>query len=146
MGDAERAETLRKILSGGGPLRAALIELADWIEDVRRPHLLLHPGVPASRVWANDPAFDISILSEAYAANRIPRPWLCYDERCVRTALEMSNYEKGSVSWLERGPRHRALNDARHEARKLYYSGALGEVSAVIKRLYQRGVIKGEVR
>jgi hypothetical protein len=98
------------------------------------------------RVWANGPQFDLVILQSAFDRYGIKRPWVCWQERCVRTALEMAGYEKGSISWIERGPRHRALNDARHEARKLFYSGALGEVSAIIRRLYQhRGNFKVEV-
>ena len=93
------------------------------------------------RIWANGPSFDIAILQAAYDRYGVGRPWICCQERCVRTALEQAAYERGSVSWLERGPRHRALNDARHEARKLFYSGALGITSQVIRRLRQRGVI-----
>lgn len=96
------------------------------------------------RVWANGPAFDVSILCAAFDRYGVERPWICWQERCVRTALEQAGYERGSVPWIERGPRHRALNDARHEARKLFASGALGEVSTIIKRLHQRGVFKVE--
>lgn len=95
------------------------------------------------RVWANGPSFDISILQACLDRYGIGIPWVYWQERCVRTALEMACYERDSVTWIERGPRHRALNDARHEARKLFYSGALGEVSAIMRRLKQRGTLKG---
>lgn len=110
-----------------------LREFADWLEFQMRGH------TPETvRVWANGPSFDIAILQAAYSRYGLERPWICWQERCVRTALEMANYERGSLGWIERGPRHRALNDARHEARKLFYSGALGEVSAIMLRLRQR--------
>ena len=117
----------------------ALLKFAQWMRDVTDGH-----DPETVRVWANGPSFDIAILTNTLERYGIKRPWICWQERCVRTALEQAGYEKGSVGWIERGPRHRALNDARHEARKLYYSGALGEVSAIIKRLHQRGVLKGE--
>lgn len=143
MGDEERKDTLRKILGAGIPLRDALIDLTVWsVKTKRDPDGI---GTLPARIWANGPSFDIAILAEAYVVTGLPRPWLCYDERCVRTALEMANYEKGSVSWIERGPRHRALNDARHEARKLYLSGALGEVSMIARRMRQRGTVKGNL-
>ena len=98
------------------------------------------------RIWANGPSFDIAILQAAYDRYGVERPWICWQERCVRTALEQAAYERGSVSWMEDGPRHRALNDARHEARKLFYSGALGTTSQVMRRLRQRGTVSaGEV-
>lgn len=130
--DEERIETLRRIMANGSiPLRCALRQFADWFRDhaADREH---------TRIWANGPSFDIAILDRAYADAGIPHPWICRQERCVRTALELAGYEKGSVAWEEAGPRHRALNDARHEARKLWRSGALGTVSEVAKRLRQR--------
>lgn len=127
----DRTEILRKIMRGGVRLREALYELSIWIEAVTL-------GDEGIRVWANGPAFDISILRHWFDHLGINLPWLCYSERCARTALEMANYERGSIGWIERGPRHRALNDARHEARKLYFSGALGEVSSIMLRLRQR--------
>lgn len=96
------------------------------------------------RIWANGPSFDIAILQAAYDRYGVDRPWTCWQERCVRTALELANYERGSVPWVERGPRHRALNDARHEARKLYFAGALGEVSSIMRRLRQRYDVKAQ--
>lgn len=137
--DNGRRDTLMKIMSRSVCIHehAPLYEFCDW---------MIQKNVEADgniRVWSNGPQFDLVILQSAFDRYGIKRPWVCWQERCVRTALEMAGYEKGSVGWIERGPRHRALNDARHEARKLYYSGALGEVSAIIKRLHQRGTVKG---
>lgn len=115
-----------------------LLKFTRWMHDVTDGH-----DPESVRVWSNGPSFDIAILTNTLERYGITRPWICWQERCARTALEQACYEKGGVSWIERGPRHRALNDARHEARKLYYSGALGAVSAIIKRLHQRGTVKG---
>ena len=136
--DAGRDATLRRILTRRYSPSAdidALIALAEWCAAVR--------DFDAARVWGNGPTFDLAILAHAYEREHIPLPWHWYEERCVRTALELAGCERGSVSWIERGPRHRALNDARHEARKLYLSGALGEVSMIARRMRQRGTVKG---
>ncbi len=114
-----------------------LCEFAAWFSEVTSKH-----DPKEVRIWANGPSFDIAILQSAYDRYEVQRPWICWQERCVRTALEMANYERGIIGWIERGPRHRALNDARHEARKLYFSGALGEVSSIMLRLRQRYDIK----
>lgn len=143
LGDPGRRETLRALLSGayGGSNEPAdaLGAFRSWMIRVTAGHDMTD-GV---RIWANGPSFDTAILRAEFFCYDIELPWLCYAERCVRTALEMAGYVNGSTLWIERGPRHRALNDARHEARKLYYSGALGEVPAIIKRLHQRGTLKG---
>lgn len=131
--DAEKRETLRRIMAGGVGLRIALFQFGEWYTSV---------GVREERrIWANGPSFDIAILDRAYADARIPRPWICWQERCVRTALELAGYERGSVPWEDTGPRHRALCDARHEARKLWRSGALGETSAIARRLRKRAKV-----
>lgn len=137
----EHPDTYTAIVRRGDGLyenRSAALDLkafCDWFEDVTR-------DATAVRVWGNGPSFDLSILRAGIELYGFKQPWHHTWERDVRTALEQAGYERGSTSWIERGPRHRALNDARHEARKLYYSGALGEVSAIIKRLRQRGVVK----
>jgi hypothetical protein len=118
-----RAAVLAAILGGGIPLRSALSDFADWMSGFVR-------GDVRPRLWANGPSFDAALLSEAYRMCDLPRPWSYRDERCVRTALDIAGYQRGSVAWEEDGPRHRALPDARHEARKLWRSGAFGEVSA----------------
>ena len=138
LGDPRRAETFEALLSGFGTTpgaRDALYEFHIWFESVTL-------GEEGVRLWANGPAFDITILRSAFDHHGMPLPWVCHSERCVRTGLEMANYERGSIGWVERGPRHRALNDARHEARKLFYTGALGEVSAIMLRLRQRYDVK----
>ena len=131
----ERAETLMKILSPSCCVQdnCALYEFCDWLKGQVA-------GIDPEniRVWANGPAFDISILCWAFDYYGIARPWICWQERCVRTALELAGYVKGSVPWEETGPRHRALCDARHEARKLWRSGALGEVAMIARRLRER--------
>lgn len=142
LADPERAKTLAKIMSGEFYARTedeALTAFGVWFAKFAS-------DPKSSRIWANGPSFDIAILDESYRDNGIARPWICWQERCVRTALEMAGYVRGSVAWEEPGPRHRALNDARHEARKLWRSGALGTVSEVAKRLRQRGTVGEKVR
>ena len=141
-GDAERRETLAAIMDEGVfCLRETLEFFGAWL------------GNPSDdiRIWANGPSFDIAILEHAYRECGIPRPWKCTQERCVRTALDLGGYVRGSIQWEEDGPRHRALLDARHEARKLLSVGAIGaggfiarrEREQIIAGLVSRGTISG---
>ena len=138
MADDGRKATLRKIM-GPSSLEqphCALFEFCDWFTGQ------VNGCDPETvRVWANGPSFDISILCRAFDHYGIRRPWICWQERCVRTALEQAGYVRGSVPWDETGPRHRALNDARHEAKKLWRSGALGETAMLARRLRERGTV-----
>ena len=139
--DPERAGVLAAIMDPAdetadppADMPTALALLREW--------MLRHmPDPKRARVWGNGPSFDIAILDQAFRDNGIGRPWICWQERCVRTALDLAGYERGSIKWTEPGPRHRALPDARHEARKLWLSGALGEASAIALRLRQLGTI-----
>lgn len=120
-GDPARREVLRAILApGAAPVHVGLWQFAEWMG-----FQVLGHTPETVRVWANGPSFDIAILSHACLSHHVPRPWIYWQERCVRTALEQRGYVRGSLEWAENGPRHRALNDARHEARKLLACGAL---------------------
>jgi hypothetical protein len=127
---ADRAETFRRITFGGVNRNWGLQTFCAWFR-----HQVEEHEPENVRVWANGPSFDISILCGAFDLYGITRPWFCWQERCVRTALELCSYEKGGLPWSENGPRHRALNDARHEAKKLWHCGALGTTSMVTRRL-----------
>jgi len=137
--DDERKKTLRRIMTRVCPKNNPFQEFCEWFERVTADAFTV-------RVWGNGPTFDLAILSHGMEQRGVTVPWHHTQERCVRTALEQAAHERGSVSWIERGPRHRALNDARHEARELFSAGALGEVSAIMRRLRERGVAKGEAR
>jgi hypothetical protein len=142
LGDRERRLILLQLIGRrddakpGLPEWTAMRRYADWHNGLTCGH-----RPEDVRVWANGPAFDIAILQEALERRGLERPWVCWQERCVRTALECAGHVRGSVPWTEAGPRHRALCDARHEAKKLWLSGALGEASAAIRRLRQRGTV-----
>ena len=121
MKDPERAGVLAAIMGPGGGLE----HIGDALHGFRA-WMMGHMLYPARvRVWANGPSFDIAIVDQAFRDNGIERPWICWQVRCVRTALDLAGHQRGSIPWTEPGPRHRALPDARHEARKLLSVGAI---------------------
>lgn len=66
-------------------------------------------------VWGNGATFDNVILSNAYLAAKIERPWKYYNDMCFRTMRKM--YPK--VHQDQIGVAHRAVDDAEYQARLL---------------------------
>ncbi|HBB9146499.1 TPA: 3'-5' exoribonuclease [Escherichia coli] len=71
------------------------------------------------QVWGNGATFDNAILRTSYERLDIPCPWRCYNDRDVRTIVELGktiDFDARTVIPFE-GVRHNALDDARHQAK-----------------------------
>lgn len=98
----DQGEEAQDVLRGGGDLDDALNDFADFYDD-------------AEEIWANSPSFDCEILGHAYDALGIEQPWGFREERDYRTLRELP----GAV-WVDRqGTHHNALDDAKHQAKKV---------------------------
>ena len=93
----ERCQTNR-----GLNLDAALMALKGFFDD---------HGTP-DEVWGNGPAFDNRLLDEAFARCGMKLPWSYRADRCLRTAKHYLPPVKVAFA----GVKHRALDDAEHEA------------------------------
>lgn len=87
-------------------LPQAIGEFASWL-----PH--------GAKPWGNGATFDLAILRSAYGRLGMETPWKFWDERDVRTVVEM-----GQAAGMDpkrdmpfQGVRHNALDDSRHQAR-----------------------------
>ncbi|EGX7587770.1 exonuclease [Escherichia coli] len=82
-------------------------------------------------VWGNGANFDNVILRRSYERQGIPCPWLYYNDRDVRTIVELGNAIGFDVRMAIpfEGVPHNALDDARHQAK---------QVSAIWQRLIPR--------
>jgi exodeoxyribonuclease VIII len=87
------------------PLLRVLHRLSDWFK-VNRPE----------RVWSHGADFDIPILKSAYARYDIRLPWRYNEGRCTRTLFEQ---HQAPEKIPFKGMKHCALDDARHQARKV---------------------------
>ena len=88
------------------PLGIALARFSVWLAVQAKP----------IRLWSKGPSFDAAILAAAYRAIGLPVPWDFRDERCVRTALELSGVDGNR--FREAGAvRHDAFADAMTQAR-----------------------------
>ncbi len=71
------------------------------------------------QVWGNGPSFDNTIVSAAYDRIDVKKPWLHWNERCVRTMVELGRAigidPKKDLPF--EGEAHNALDDAKHQAK-----------------------------
>lgn len=85
---------------GGDELESVLTDFSEWLEGV-------------DEIWGNDPAFDCVLLSAAYDAVGVEKPWDYSQRRCYRTIKELG--EKPSID--QTGTKHSAVDDAVYQAR-----------------------------
>ena len=68
-----------------------------------------------AQVWGNGAAFDNALLSAAFDACNLPRPWKYSNDRCYRTVKALFP----SIQIQRTGVHHNALNDAESQAMHL---------------------------
>jgi hypothetical protein len=145
MGTEERRRTLAEIMDVSANAASPVLALNGALADFARFYWELEGlagGNRAVRLWSNGPAFDAAMLRHNYERAGLEVPWHCTVERCVRTALELAGYARGSFGWSVDGKRHRAKNDAMDEAQKLWSTGALSDVNRVARALQNREAVK----
>lgn len=101
-------------------LPMALNAFSEWIGRIGN-------GKEDVRMWGNGASFDNVILSNAYAACGMKKPWSFRNDMCYRTLKNMHPYvESGDRT----GVYHNALDDARYQARhciKLISRASVGD-------------------
>jgi hypothetical protein len=93
-------------------LSDALYEFEDWIEQIT--------SINDRVVWGNGASFDNVILSNVYKAFKCEKPWRFWNDRDVRTVVELGkalkDYQPKRDMPFE-GTAHKALDDAIHQAK-----------------------------
>ena len=108
----QQSEQARNSLCATGTaVNDALVELNDFCARKCDPDYL--------QVWANSPSFDLAILANAYARAGLTQFWKFYNERDVRTLVELGRQidvnPKRDMPF--EGEPHYALDDAIHQAK-----------------------------
>ena len=69
------------------------------------------------KVWGNGPSFDCAILANCYKKIPCiePLPWKHFNERCVRTVVDLAGGQDFKTSIPFEGVKHDALDDCRHQ-------------------------------
>ncbi|HBU5341768.1 TPA: 3'-5' exoribonuclease [Escherichia coli] len=113
-------EAQSAIMTDEIPLDDALLQLREFIDE--------NSGEFFVQVWGNGANFDNTILRRSYERQGIPYPWRYYNDRDVRTIVELGkaiDFDVRTAIPFE-GERHNALDDARYQAKY---------VSAIWKKL-----------
>ncbi|MCH6141349.1 exonuclease [Klebsiella variicola] len=95
------------------PLQDALLQFREFVSDN------VAGGSKKAQVWGNGASFDNSILRSAYDCIAEDYPWEYWNDRDVRTMLELGqaiSFDPKTTIPFE-GSRHNALADAIHQAR-----------------------------
>ena len=93
------------------PLDDALLQLREFIDE--------NSGEFFVQVWGNGANFENTILRRSYERQGIPCPWRYYNDRDVRTIVELGkaiDFDARTATPFE-GERHNALDDARYQAK-----------------------------
>lgn len=98
-------------------LKAALESFSSWIEQNCDQN---EKGKPEAIVWGNGATFDNVIMGNAYKATRLRQPWAFFNDRDVRTIVDLGKQLRGidPKKTLElEGTAHNALDDAKFQVR-----------------------------
>lgn len=104
-------EAQSAIMTDEIPLDDALLQLREFIDE--------NSGEFFVQVWGNGANFDNTILRRSYERQGIPCPWRYYNDRDVRTIVELGkaiDFDARTAIPFE-GERHNALDDARYQAK-----------------------------
>ncbi|WP_105279733.1 exonuclease, partial [Escherichia sp. MOD1-EC6096] len=104
-------EAQSDIMTDEIPLDDALLQLREFIDE--------NSGEFFVQVWGYEASFDNVILRRSYERQGIPCPWSYYNDRDVRTIVELGkaiDFDARMDIPFE-GVRHNALDDARHQAK-----------------------------
>ena len=104
-------EAQSAIMTDEIPLDDALLQLREFIDE--------NSGEFFVQVWGNGANFDNTILRRSYERQGIPCPWRYYNDRDVRTIVELGkaiDFDARTAIQFE-GERHNALDDARYQAK-----------------------------
>ncbi|GCP56735.1 exodeoxyribonuclease VIII [Escherichia coli] len=104
-------EAQSAIMTDEIPLDDALLQFREFIDE--------NSGEFFVQVWGNGANFDNTILRRSYERQGIPCPWRYYNDRDVRTIVELGkaiDFDARTAIPFE-GERHNALDDARYQAK-----------------------------
>nr|WP_312257655.1 3'-5' exoribonuclease [Escherichia coli] len=104
-------EAQSAIMTDEIPLDDALLQLREFIDE--------NSGEFFVQVWGNGANFDNTILRRSYERQGSPCPWRYYNDRDVRTIVELGkaiDFDARTAIPFE-GERHNALDDARYQAK-----------------------------
>lgn len=88
------------------PLKDALLMFAQFVQKFEN-----------AKIWGNGIGFDNEIMKNAYKAVGLERPWGYYNDRDLRTLVDIGKSIAGNQPSEVSGTKHNSLDDAINQAR-----------------------------
>lgn len=102
----QRSDAKKALFSDAKPLNEALDEFTKYINQFKNV-----------KVWGNGLGFDNVIIKNAYKAIKKERPWSDFQDRDMRTLVDITETIYGKHKHLKKGVAHNALDDAVNQAK-----------------------------
>ena len=96
----------KSLFKDAKPLDEALKEFTTFIKKFKKP-----------KVWGNGLGFDNVIVKNAYASLKQDRPWSDFQDRDMRTIVDITESIHGKQQKEKSGIAHNALDDAINQAK-----------------------------
>lgn len=96
----------KSLFKDARPLEEALEKLTQFIKQYKKP-----------KVWGNGLGFDNVIVKNAYAVINQNRPWSDFQDRDMRTIVDITESIHGKQKKEKSGVPHNALDDAVNQAK-----------------------------
>ena len=109
-------KVILKAFTEGKELNSVLNLFTKWLNEMKAKH-----NCKSIRVWGNGPAADCVWVRSAYLACRLDPPWKYWDDRCVRTYVDMGlefDFNPKKDMKFE-GEKHNAIDDCKHQIKYL---------------------------
>ena len=102
----QNSDAKKSLFKDAKPLDEALSEFTQYIQKFKKP-----------KVWGNGLGFDNVIVKNAYAALKQDRPWNDFQDRDMRTIVDITESIHGKQTKEKTGVAHNALDDAMNQAK-----------------------------
>ena len=103
---SQRSDAKKSLFIDAKPLEKALEEFTQYMQKFNRV-----------KVWGNGLGFDNVIVKNAYAALKQDRPWSDFQDRDMRTIVDIAESIHGKLTKEKTGISHNALDDAFNQAK-----------------------------
>lgn len=111
-----QGDTLGWWLGQGESVRKSLTKGGSSLKDVLKSFAAFcKKGGGNIRPWGNGADFDIAILNDAFAQQKITPPWKHWNVEHCRTLVSLTDSYIDRRDFKRKGTHHNALDDAKHQ-------------------------------
>ena len=104
-------------ISQSSDAKRSLFKDAKYLDEALKEFTQFIQRFEKVKVWGNGLGFDNVIIKNAYAALKQDRPWSDFQDRDMRTIVDITESIHGKQKFVKDGVVHNALDDAENQAR-----------------------------